>query len=329
MNGETPARSESGSRALPEALLVSVLLLTYRHEKFLAEAIQGVLSQTYSPLEIILLDDASPDATPQVIATELARHPRGSDVRVIRNPQNLGFRDNTVRGLAEARGEFVVRLAGDDIAGSELIARMVALWRAENVSLITVNAEYIDAVSQPLGRFHRDPAGPHDDSFETLARDGVNDLCFGPVIAFERALYDEFGWSPAYLQASDIMMPFYAYLAKGARFIGEPLIKYRAHGGNMSLSVAFERGAGAIDRALVEEQIQYSHLAHALLMEKELNRLQRANPKRFRDIAQRIAPLLAIQKSERTRKLVASRIELHKLGVTAARAKYTAQSIAV
>ena len=80
------------------APLVTVLLLTYRHENFIAEAIRGVLSQTYRPLEIIILDDASPDATPEVIAAELARHPEQTDVRVIRNPRNLGFRDNTVRG---------------------------------------------------------------------------------------------------------------------------------------------------------------------------------------------------------------------------------------
>lgn len=295
--------------------LVTILLLTYRHEKFIAEALRAVLAQSYSPLEIVVLDDASPDATPIVIAEELAAHPRGPEVRVIRNPQNLGFRDNTVRGLAEARGEFIVRLAGDDIVAPQLVERLVAVRRRKNVSLITVNATYIDADSKPLGRYHRDPCGPLDTSFETLARDGVNDLCFGPVIAFERALYDEFGWSPAYLQASDIMMPFYAYLAKGAGFIAEPLVRYRAHGGNMSLSVAADYATSTIEKALVEEHTQFIHLAHAMLMEAELDRLRAADPERFAAIIRRIAPLVAVQKSERVRKLVAARIELYGLGV--------------
>lgn len=298
-----------------ERPLVTILLLTYRHEKFLGEAIRGVLAQTYSALEIIILDDASPDATPKVIASELERHPRGSEVRVIRNPSNLGFRDNTVRGLSEAHGDFIVRLAGDDIAAPGLVERLVAVWRAEDVSLITVNATIIDRDSKPLGRFHRNPAGPHDTSLATLARDGVNDLCFGAVIAFARELYEEFGWSPAYLQASDIMMPFYAYLAKGARFIAEPLVQYRAHGGNMSLSVAYEHSVTAIDKALVEEQMQYLHLAHAVLMDQEIDRLRGADPVRFAAVARDIRPLLAIQRAERACKLVAARIALHDLGV--------------
>jgi glycosyltransferase involved in cell wall biosynthesis len=297
------------------APLVTVLLLTYRHENFIAEAIRGVLSQTYRPLEIIILDDASPDATPEAIAAELGRHPERSDVRVIRNPRNLGFRDNTVRGLADTHGEFVVRLGGDDIAAPELVERMVEVWRAEDVSLITVNVTYIDADSKPLNRLYRDPAGPHDASFETLAQDGVNVACFGAAIGFEHALYLEFGWSPEYLQASDIMMPFYGYLAKGVRFIPQPLVQYRFHSSNLSLSLAFERSTTPIDKLMAEEHIQYIHLAHGLFMEEELARLNRLNPERYGAIAERIGPLLAIHKAERARKLVAARIKLHELGV--------------
>jgi len=295
--------------------LVTILLLTYRHEKFIAEAIRGVLSQTYAPLEIVILDDASPDATPEIIATELGRHGGRSDVRVIRNPKNLGFRDNTVRGLAEAHGEFVIRLAGDDIASPQLVERMVEVWRREDVSLVTVNACYIDAESRPLDRLYRDPAGPHDETFETLARDGVNAVCFGPAIGFERALYEEFGWSPDYLQASDIMMPFYAYLAKGARFIPEPLLKYRFHSDNASVSFMAERATSPTEKLLAEEHMFYLHLAHSLLMDDEMLRLRDANPQRYGAIADRIRPLLAVQRTEMARKLVKARIELRRLGV--------------
>src|SRR5262249_41636814 len=131
----------------------------------------------------------------------------------------------------------LIRLAGDDIALPTLVERMVAVLHGENVSLVTVNAFYIDAESRPLGRLYRDPASPHDDSFETLARDGVNAVCFGPVLGLDLALFGPFGWSQDYLQASAIMRPFYAYLAKGARFIAEPLIRYRFHATNASISL--------------------------------------------------------------------------------------------
>jgi len=50
-----------------------------------------------------------------------------------------------------------------------------------------------------------------------LAQNGSNAVCFGPTQGFERSLYDEFGWPPEHLTADDIMLAFYAHLAKGAR----------------------------------------------------------------------------------------------------------------
>lgn len=297
------------------APLVTILLLTYKHESFIAEAVRGVLSQTYTPIEVIILDDASPDATSKIIAAELARQPKRQNVRVIRNPKNLGFRDNTIRGLSEAHGQFVVRLGGDDIAAPDLIERMVDVWQTENVSLVTVNVSYIDAESKPLNRLYRDPAGPHDTSFETLARDGVNAVCFGAAIGFERALYLEFGWPPEYLQASDIMLPFYGYLAKGVRFIPAPLVQYRFHSGNLSLSLSAERSSNPIDKLLTEEHMFFVHLAHATFMDGELTRLNSLSPKQYGAPAKRIRPLLAIQRAEMARKLVETRIKLYELGV--------------
>jgi glycosyltransferase involved in cell wall biosynthesis len=298
------------------APLVTVLLLTHGHERFIAEALEAVLAQTYRPLEIIVFDAASPDGTAAIIAQTLARHPGRSDVRVIRSPRNLGFRDNTVQALEEAHGAYFIRLAGDDIAAPTLVGRMVAVLRGENVSLVTVNASYIDAASRPLGRLHRDPACSHDDSFETLARDGVNAVCFGPAIGLDMALYRRFGWSPDYLQASDIMMPFYAYLDKGARFIAEPLIQYRFHETNASVSFAAERSTNRIDELLAQEHSFYLHLAHALLMNDELVRLAAEDPPRYAAIARRIIPLVATQQAEMARKLVDARIRLRRLGVT-------------
>lgn len=261
-------------------------------------------------------EDASPDGTWQAIARELDHHDSRDDVRVIRNPRNLGFRGNTIRGLGEAHGEFVVRVSGDDIVARELVERMVDVRQREQVSLVTVNASYIDAQSKSLARIYCHPAAKIDESFETLARDGVNTACFGVAMGFERALYDEFGWAPEHLQASDIIMPFYAYLAKGVRFIREPLVRYRVHDHNLSFSLAVERATDPIDKLIAEEHVFYLHLAHALFMDDELARLSARDPERFGPIAERIRPLLDIQRTEMARKLVKSRMALRELGVT-------------
>lgn len=295
--------------------LVSVVFLTYNHERYVEEALEGLLSQTYPRLDIVIADDASPDSTVELIAARLARHADRSDIRFVRNERNLGGlgRGNFLNALALTSGEFVVIACGDDVMLPDMIEKMVKVWRREDVSLVAANAVYIDEHSKE-GRTIRDPNGPHDETFETLARDGGNVTCFGAAMGFERRLYEEFGWPPGYLSASDIMLPFYAYLTKGARFIPEPLLKYRVHSQNTSLSLESD-AAGQIDRLIVEEQIFYVHMAHAFFMEGELDRLAAADPPRFASVAERIKPLVAVQAIEMGRKLVRARIALNDLGI--------------
>jgi glycosyltransferase involved in cell wall biosynthesis len=294
--------------------LVTIVMTTYNHARFIVDAIDGVLSQTYSPLDIIILDDASSDGTGDVIAAELTRHPRRQDFRFIRNETNRGGRANVIAGIALARGKFIIGTCGDDVMLPTMAEKMVDVWRREDVSLVTVNATYIDEDSKQLNRFFRNPTEPYDETFETLARDGGNAVCFGAAMGVERKLLDQFGFPPEYLTGADIMLPFYAYLHKGARFISEPLLKYRVHQRNSSLSLRAEACSG-IEKLVLHEQMIVTHLIHAFEMDAELDRFNEADASRYSDIARRIKPLLAVQAIEMGRKLVSARIELSKLGV--------------
>ena len=292
--------------------LISVVLLCYNQERFVAEAIDGVLTQTYSPLEIVIIDDASTDATAKIIGAKLAERSNAANVRFVRNPQNLNANVSARSGIEMTTGPLILVSSGDDIMLPEMIAEMAEVWIAENVSLVTTNAIYIDEHSNPVGRTFRDPSVPADDSFKTLARDGTNACCFGPAIAFEREIYATFGWPPRYLNAYDMMVPFYAYLLKGARFINKPLLKYRVHSQNTSLSLMAEKSDG-IERLLTTERMLFGHIAHALLMQDEIRRLSKAMPERYGELASRIDPLLTVQITEMARKFVATRIELHQM----------------
>jgi len=295
--------------AEPERPLVSVILACYKQEKFVGEAIDGVLSQTYSPLEIVIVDDCSPDRTAEVIETKLRDRSTPHDVRFIRHPENRKARGVVHTGMAATKGEFVVIGCGDDIMLPDMISELAKTWRQENVSFVNCNASYIDDNSQPLNRTFRDPEGRADDTFETLVRDGANACCFGPMMAFEREIYTRFGWPPVHLEVQDIMVPFYAYLLKGARFIDRPLLKYRVHSGNTSLSLIQER-SDKLSRLITYEHDLYLHIAHSLFMREELDRLAGEFPERYSEIAAKIFPLLAIQTIEMAKKYVRNRIAL-------------------
>ena len=106
------AEPEAGTGAAQtEPPLVTIVIPTYRQADTLGAAITSALAQSHVQLEVLVMDDASPDGTPDVTA-RAASDPR---VRVIRNPSNLGRVANYRAGLERARGEWVLVLDADDI----------------------------------------------------------------------------------------------------------------------------------------------------------------------------------------------------------------------
>lgn len=93
--------------------IVSVLMSVYNGEKFVAEALAGIRNQTFSDFEFIIIDDASTDRTPELLAEAAALDPR---IRVLTNAENLMLVRSLNRGLAVARGRYIARQDADDIS---------------------------------------------------------------------------------------------------------------------------------------------------------------------------------------------------------------------
>ncbi len=92
---------------------VSVVLLTYNHERFLAQAIDSILAQrTRGPFELLISEDCSTDRTREVIRRYLTQHP--GRIRVFHSESNLNSNEVTLRALRAARGRYVAFLDGDD-----------------------------------------------------------------------------------------------------------------------------------------------------------------------------------------------------------------------
>src|SRR5258708_40095698 len=90
---------------------VSVAVPVFNGEKYVAEAVESILTQTYRDLEVILCDNGSTDRT-EGICREYAG--RDSRVRYSRNEVNRGIHRNFSRGAELARGEYFMWLAHDD-----------------------------------------------------------------------------------------------------------------------------------------------------------------------------------------------------------------------
>lgn len=91
---------------------VSVIVLTYNHEKFIVNCLDSLLSQDYPNLEIIVCDDASTDRTPEIISSFAQKSIK---VNVFLSDTNQGPAKNFIRALAKCKGEFIAICEGDDL----------------------------------------------------------------------------------------------------------------------------------------------------------------------------------------------------------------------
>jgi glycosyltransferase involved in cell wall biosynthesis len=102
-------------------------LPVYNGARFLQEALDALLGQTWQDLELIISDNCSTDATREICERAAARDPR---VRYMRQPENIGPTRNFAFVLQQARGEFFMWAAHDDRWDSGWIEALVARLRA-------------------------------------------------------------------------------------------------------------------------------------------------------------------------------------------------------
>ena len=105
---------------------VSIFVPCYKLGHLLADCVNSILSQSYEDLEVLIMDDCSPDDTPQVAAT--FRDPR---VRYIRNQPNLGHLRNYNKAISLCRGEYIWLISADDrLRRPYVVERFVAVMDA-------------------------------------------------------------------------------------------------------------------------------------------------------------------------------------------------------
>ncbi len=115
--------AETDAKPAPPA--ISVILPVFNGERFLAEAVESILGQSFSDFEFIIIDDGSTDRTAEIL--------RGYDdrrIRLLPNPRNLGLTQTLNIGLEVARGRFIARMDADDIALPDRLARQMAYFDA-------------------------------------------------------------------------------------------------------------------------------------------------------------------------------------------------------
>jgi glycosyltransferase involved in cell wall biosynthesis len=204
---------------------VSVIIPAYNAARYLSQAIDSVLAQTYQDLEILVIDDGSTDDTPAVMA------PYGAPVRYVRQA-NGGVSAARNHGIQLGRGRYVAFLDADDTwQAQKLAVQLLALGQQTRAAVCYSAFTVVDEHLQPLTirRSHRRASALED---LLLRGNVVGSIC--TVIA-ERSLFAQVGgFDPQLSQCADWDM--WVRLAAQTEFlyVDEPLVTYRQHPTNMS-----------------------------------------------------------------------------------------------
>ncbi len=121
--------------------LVSVIIASYNHEKYIEASIASVAAQTYRNVELLVVDDGSSDGSVELLRGLQAKY--GFDLRV---QQNQGLSRTLNEAIARARGNLIVPFGSDDIMLPQRLEKQVAhMWDKPEVGICAGNIEIIDS----------------------------------------------------------------------------------------------------------------------------------------------------------------------------------------
>lgn len=181
-----PGRRD-GVTGSPGAVPVAVVIPAYNAGRTLPETLESVLAQTHRALEIVVVNDGSTDATPE-IAERFAR--RDSRVRVVSVP-NGGVARARNAGIAATRAEYIAPLDADDLWHPEKIARQLAAMLAggEDVGFVYSPHRVIDAEGRVISS---SPVGPIE-GWAFMRHLAVNFVSSGSSLLLRREAVEQAG----------------------------------------------------------------------------------------------------------------------------------------
>lgn len=148
---------------------VSVVIPVYNRERYLADAIDSVLAQTFADFELLIVDDGSTDR-----GVEIAQAYRDPRVRIVGHEANRGVAAARNTGVTQARGTYLAFLDSDDVAYSDRLQRQVAfLYRHPDCAAVGAWIDWMAEDGRPLGKVKRKATAPEDIAAQRLFRPGI------------------------------------------------------------------------------------------------------------------------------------------------------------
>ena len=210
---------------------VSVVMPAYNAETYIGEAIGSILRQTFRDFELIVINDASADATERIILSF-----QDDRIVYVRNEKNMGVARTLNRGLSMAKGEYIARMDADDISLPERFRKQTA-FLDENPQIAVVGAAI---------EMFGDGEKPERRCFSQSSEAMKVDLFFScglahPSVMMRKSVIAELGgYDPAFEGLEDYQLWCRVAREHGITTLPDLLFRYRVHGGQVTKNPSTE-----------------------------------------------------------------------------------------
>lgn len=206
--------------------LVSVVLASYNGEKYIEDQIKSILQQTYSPIELIIADDASTDSTVSIIRQFQSSH---SCIKLFTSKCNEGYIKNFEKGMSMATGEYIALSDQDDIWEAGKLSRLVE--EIGNHELIYSDSLLIYENGFSMNKKLSDVKKLQD--FDDCLCYTIGGSVPGHAMLISRRLIkDCYPFPPGI--PHDYWIGFVATFRGTMKFIPDALVRYRQHDNNLA-----------------------------------------------------------------------------------------------
>ena len=228
-------------------VLVSVIMASYNHEKYLPEAIESVLDQTSPNLELVIVDDCSKDTSREIIE---AYQKRDGRVRAFFHEENLGIARTANDALKAATGQYISFIGSDDLwVQTKLELQLKVLSDHEDV-VVWSEGDIIDADGASMGQKFTDFNARGDKPTSgRIYKEVINEnYIFGQSLLFKRGYTEGLQFNPDLKYLCDYQFVVDLAYKHDFLFIPESLAKYRIHGKN---TICRDEEGWLVDRILL------------------------------------------------------------------------------
>ena len=225
--------------------LISVIIPCYKHEKFVERCLNSVAAQTYDNIEVIIVDDCSPDNSvkkiEQVINSKSWIAKFDNRTKFYPFNQNQGAHNAINHGIKQSTGELIALLNSDDLYHQDRLSRIVEVMQNQNHQFVFSRVQYIDDNDTIITDSH-DMAQSYFRAQKNIKLKQFPSLGFACLsfsisistgnFVFSKALYNALGAFKDYRYCHDWDFLLRALVHTEPFFLEEDLYYYRFHGKN-------------------------------------------------------------------------------------------------